>query len=166
MSSLRDLPRLLQAYVGAASDAQRSGAAKAIVEAIRAAPDVPPPVPAHVARTIQQRVDALEGPWPISVSKQHGAIPLCTDSALFHWSLRPDGVLLRSDLDSAMNNTEPATDPLVRFAMILRGVGDYPELLELLCPPRSALPCGFCLTTGRSLDFACPRCNGLGWISA
>lgn len=138
----------------------------AIVEVLRTAPDVPPPVPPHVARRIQQRVDELQGGWPISVSREHGALPLHTDSALFHWSLRPDGVLLRSDLDSAMNNTEPATDPLVRFAMILRGVGEYPELLELLCPPQNALPCGFCLTTGRTLDFACPRCNGLGWISA
>ena len=74
----------------------------------------------------------------MSVCKEHNAIPLHGESSLYLWSLRRDGVVLQTDLDTALNTTVPSSQPLLGFVMILRGTRDYPELAELLHPPRGA----------------------------
>lgn len=161
----RDLPALVEAYSGPASEGVRGQIEEAIRKIIAAAPADPPPVPPEVAERMRRRIADLRDPWPQSVAKDHGALPLHSSEALYLWSIRPDGTLLRSDLDTALNTTEPCDQPLTRFAMMLRGIRSYPELSEFLHPPRGCAPCRLCLATGRGKEFSCGRCGGLGWVS-
>jgi hypothetical protein len=159
---VRAIPELLVHY---SDPALQEDVEAAIREIVAAAPSDPPPVPPEVAERMRRRIADLREPWPHSVAKDHGALPLHTSEGLFLWSIRPDGVLLESDLDTAMNNTEPRDHPLTRFAMMLRGIPSYPELAEFLHPPRGSAPCRLCRATGRGDRFSCGRCNGLGWVT-
>ena len=159
---IRAIPALLPYYADPALRDEVDTWVRAIVAA---APADPPPVPPHVAEKMRQRIAESRDPWPRSVAKENGALPLHADEALYLWSIRPDGVLLHSDLDTALNTTETRDHPLTRFAMMLRGIRAYPELVEFLHPPRGATPCRPCLATGRGDRFSCGRCQGLGWIT-
>jgi hypothetical protein len=76
------------------------------------------------------------------------------------------------DHEAFSHATEPESDPLIHFAVIVKGARTYPELEELVpLPPQGTEACLKCNTTGWVGDEqgdgeVCPRCDGYGWYVA
>ena len=125
------------------------------------------------ARRIQQRIDALDTAdpraWPGRVCKEElNALPL-HGNQIYLWALRPDGVVLCLDHEAFSRPSEPETDPLTLFAVLVQGATKYPELRWLVpAPPEGTRRCEECGGTGsgegrQPPTWGCLRCNGLGW---
>jgi hypothetical protein len=120
-------------------------------------------------RLVQQRIDALDTAdsraWPARVCKEMNALPL-HGNQVYLWALRPDGVVLCLDHESASHRVDAESDPLTRFAVLVRGAARYPELRQIVPPPPSgAVRCEACGGTGSGEAPMpdCLKCNGLGW---
>ena len=130
-----------------------------------------------LAVRIQRRIDDLQPPdslghWPTRVCKQElNALPL-HGNWVYLWALQPDGTVLCMDHEALTHPTEPETDPLVIYAVLVQGSRSYPELQELVpARPEGARPCSACEATGmvksglEAYD-SCLGCRGLGWYVA
>jgi hypothetical protein len=124
-------------------------------------------------RRIQQRIDALDAAdpraWPVRVCKEEmNALPL-HGNQIYLWALRPDGVVLCLDHESASHHVEEECDPLTLFAVLVQGAKKYPELRQIVPPPPPGTQqCEACGGTGSGESWnppawGCPRCGGLGW---
>lgn len=128
----------------------------------------PAPSPELTAR-IQHHIDQLQpkglGDGPIATCKERlNALPLHGNS-VYLWAIRPDGTLLCLDHEAFNHTTEPETDPLVTYAVLLHGAAITPELHALIPPrPEGARPCSSCQGTGQEGKAFCLGCRGLGWI--
>jgi len=180
LGELRDR-RALLALMRALADPASQDVRPEIVGALRSItawdtyrePQAPSP---EAAAALQRRIDALDpqapGDWPTRVCKQElNALPLRAGSALYLWAIRPDGVVLRLDLDALRDASQPETDPLLRFAVVLHGARRYPELQDFIPPPpRNVRPCDACTGTGSTEEAGatveCGRCDGFGWYVA
>ena len=129
-----------------------------------------PELAAHIQRWIDElQPDPLRG-WPVRVCKEElNALPLHS-TLIYLWAIRPDGAVLCMDHEAFGHPTEPETNPLVRYAVILQGARAYPEL-QALAParPAGAQPCDDCqgtgaLAQGEAAPTPCFRCRGLGWL--
>ena len=130
----------------------------------------------ELAARIRRWVDELptEGMqnWIGRLCKENDSIPLnCT--AIYLWTLRPDGQVLCIDHESFARRAEPETSPLNAYAVLTRGARTYPEIVELLPPlPAGARQCELCGGEGwtaaqppaKGTD-TCMRCMGLGWYA-
>ncbi|HSU13395.1 hypothetical protein [Longimicrobium sp.] len=124
-------------------------------------------------RRIQQRIDALDTAdpraWPVRVCKEEmNALPL-HGNQIYLWALRPDGVVLCLDHESASHHVEEERDPLTLFAVLVQGAKKYPELRQIVPPPPPGTQqCEACGGTGSGENWKppawdCLRCGGLGW---
>jgi len=170
---LRREPRLLPGLARALAEPMNAPVRAEIESTLRelvaiAAVRASSAVPADVVERIQRRINELPNAgWPTSVCKEHNALPIHGTSALFLWSIRPDGTVWCTDLDTLRNETEAERDPLVRFAVVVQGAKQFPELAEILPnPPPTARPCGSCAATGTEGAASCVGCRGLGWRGA
>ncbi len=131
------------------------------------------PVAPELAARIQRRIDELEpaspGDWPVRVCKEElNSLPLHSNS-IYIWAIRPDGTVLCMDYEAFAHPTEPETNALALYAVMVHGARRYPELQEVVpAPPAGARPCGTCGGTGRDGEEAgahgsCLGCSGLGW---
>ena len=135
-------------------------------------------ISAALSASIQRHIDDLAvraaqaGNWPTRVSKDElNALPLHANS-IYMWSLRPDGVVLCMDHESFGHATEPETDPVMIYAVLLHGATTYPDLVSLVPDrPAAAKPCNSCNATGmvkresETIE-GCLGCSGLGWYTA
>ena len=125
------------------------------------------PVTPELGRQIQWWIDALgvsdARRWPVRVCKETmNALPL-DGNQIYLWALRPDGVVLCLDHESASHSFEPETDPLKLYEVLRKGARTYPELRALVpAPPPGVRECEVCGGSGQDRA-ECPRCNGLGW---
>lgn len=127
----------------------------------------------ELTNRIQHLIDELQPPdtlqyWPNYVCK-HELNALILHGNWNHiWALQPDGTLLCMDYEEFGHPTEPETDPLVLYAVLVHGARCYPELQELApSRPEGARPCSKCGATGMEKGEAwkwCLSCNGLGWL--
>jgi hypothetical protein len=124
------------------------------------------------AAHIQRLIDALqtegEGNWLLRLCQQRSALPLVGNS-VYLWALRPDGVVLCLDHEAFGVPAEEETDPIKRFAAIVYGAREHPELRALIPeqPPDARL-CRSCAGTGLRREDdgrvrSCYGCDGLGW---
>ena len=129
------------------------------------------PISPELAQRIERHINDLpEGweAWPVSMCKKElNALPLHGDQ-IYLWALRPDGVVLCLDHESASLPVEEESDPLKLYAVLVRGAREYPDLLELVPPrPEDVQPCHSCLATGVTGEGeamrVCLGCGGLGW---
>jgi hypothetical protein len=124
---------------------------------------------AELTSRIQGLIDAWQPQgWVQRACKvDYNALPLHSN-LISIWCLQPDGTVFSWDHESFSRHEEPETDPLVRFAVLLRGAREYPDLQELVPePPPHARECDSCGGTGEAADCDvhwCYGCNGLGWI--
>jgi hypothetical protein len=128
-------------------------------------------LPPDVSRHIQRRIDALEvgdpRAWPTRVCKEMNALPL-HGNQIYLWALRPDGAVLCLDHEAFSLPVEPETDPLILYAVLVKGAETYPELQTLVPPPPpGARLCEACGGTGRGdhhepPTWGCLTCGGLG----
>lgn len=126
------------------------------------------------AVALQRLIDALqtegEGNWLIRLCRErHNALPLVGND-IYLWALRPDGVVLCIDHEAFSVPAEEETDPVKRFAAIVQGGRNHPELRPLIPeqPPDARL-CRSCAGTGLHPEAdgrvrSCYGCGGLGWI--
>lgn len=128
-------------------------------------------ISSELAQCIQRRLTDLPeefGAWPVRLSKKKlGALPLHGDQ-LYLWALRPDGVVLCLDHESASLPVWEESDPLTLYAVLVHGAQRYPELQELVPPrPLGVQECEACLGTGvvgqAETATGCMSCRGLGW---
>lgn len=126
-----------------------------------------------VADRIQRLIDSLptegEPHWLWRVCRdEHNAYPLAGNE-VYLWAIRPDGVVLCLDHEAFGVPVEVETDPVKRFAAIVFGARQHPELRELIPEqPRDARLCRSCAGTGlqgaeEERVHTCYGCNGLGW---
>jgi hypothetical protein len=131
------------------------------------------PITPELARQVQERIDDLEvgdfRRWPMRVCRETmNALPL-DGNQIYIWALRPDGVVLCLDHESASLPFEPETDPLKLYEVLRKGARIYPELRELVPEaPQGVRDCAVCGGTGQAggaqpAAEECPRCRGLGW---
>jgi len=129
------------------------------------------PISPELAQRIQLHVDDLQPgvqSWPVRLCKEKlNALPLHGDQINL-WALRPDGVLLSLDHESASLPVCEETDPLTRYAVLLRGAQKYPDLQPLVpLRPLGVQQCELCSGTGEVAEneasSTCMRCRGLGW---
>jgi hypothetical protein len=123
-----------------------------------------------VRRLIDESRPKPVGDWMALMCKEDlDALFLCTNLVDI-WALRADGAVLRKDVDRLGTSTDPETDPVVRYAVLVQGSRRYPELRAFLPErPPGATRCERC--GGEGLDPAragtgypfCPACDGLGW---
>ena len=127
----------------------------------------------RTADDVQRLIDALqtegEGNWLFRLCRERfNALPLVGND-VYLWVLRPDGVVLCVDHEAFSVPAEEETDPVKRFAAIVHGARNHPELCPLLPeqPPDARL-CRSCAGTGLQRDQervrSCYGCGGLGWI--
>jgi hypothetical protein len=134
-----------------------------------------PQLAARILTWIDELRADSRGEWPIRVCKEElNALPL-HGNLIYLWAIRADGTLLCMDHEAFAHPTEPETDPLTRYAVLLHGARKYSELQELIPPPpEGARPCGICGGTGlqeqeaagQLYETSCGGCSGLGWVSA
>jgi len=129
------------------------------------------PFSPELAERIQRHLIDLPsqlGAWPVSLSKKKlNALPL-HGNQIYLWSLRPDGVVLCLDHESASLPVWEESDPLTLYAVLVHGAQKYPELQELVPPrPLGVRQCEPCSGTGviggAETASGCMRCRGLGW---
>lgn len=129
------------------------------------------PISPELAQRIQRHVNDLpQGieAWPVRMCKEKlNALPLHGDQ-IYLWALRPDGVVLSLDHESASLPVCEETDPLTLYAVLVRGAQKYPELQEVVprrpvgvqqCEPCSGMGV---IDVGKTAP-GCMRCRGLGW---
>jgi hypothetical protein len=135
------------------------------------------PTPELAAR-IQHLIDELKpstfGDWPLRVCRDDlHALPL-HGNRIFLWALRPDGEVLCMDHEAWGHPTEPETDPLILYAVLLHAARRHPELQELVPPrPATAKQCDRCggvgsherQDGGTGSSESCMGCSGLGWFT-
>jgi HEAT repeat protein len=169
VGDLRALPALIEAW----SDPRNRHSARVIETAltdvaIRAAGAAPPPMPADLADRVRALLAAWEpADWVGRACKERDGLPL-SGNQIYMWALRPDGEILCIDHESFTRHTEPETDPLTRFAMMVHGARKYPELRDTIPrPPADARPCDECSGTGArpGQESGCLSCGGRGWWS-
>jgi hypothetical protein len=133
-------------------------------------------IPPELGRQIQARIDALATSdpraWPVRVCEEEmNALPL-HGNQIYLWALRPDGVVLCLDHESASHSFERETDPLTLYAVLVQGAERYPELRSLVpAPPGGARRCDACGGTGsgegrQPATWGCLSCGGLGWYAS
>jgi hypothetical protein len=129
------------------------------------------PLSPELAQRIQRHLTDLPnqfGAWPVRLSKKKlNALPLHGDQ-IYLWALRPDGVVLCLDHESASLTVREESDPLTLYAVLVQGAQKYPELQELVPPRplgvRQCEPCsGTGVIVGAETTTGCMRCRGLGW---
>jgi hypothetical protein len=129
------------------------------------------PISPELVPLIQRHVNDLpEGfeAWPVSMCKEKlNALPLHGDQ-IYLWALRPDGVVLCLDHESASLPVWEESDPLTLYAVLVRGAQQYPDLQELVPPrPLGVQQCEPCSGSGMKgvgqTAEGCMRCRGLGW---
>ena len=129
------------------------------------------PISPELAQLVQRHLTDLPeelGAWPVRLSKKKlNALPL-HGNQIYLWALRPDGVVLCLDHESASLPVCEESDPLTLYAVLAQGAQKYPELQELVPPrPGGVIQCGPCSGTGviSGPDTAkeCMTCRGLGW---
>lgn len=125
------------------------------------------------AEQIQRLIDALqtegEGNWLMRLCRERlNALPLAGNS-VYLWAIRPDGVVLCLDHEAFSLPVEEETDPVKRFAAIVHGAREHPELCALIPEqPEGARLCRSCAGTGLRREDdgsmgSCYGCSGLGW---
>jgi hypothetical protein len=128
------------------------------------------PTKKHINKTTiyPKKTDPTMG-YPVTYSRDVlNAYPLHSN-LIYMWAIRPDGTLLCMDHEAFSHATEPESDPLIHFAVIVKGARSYAELEALVpLPPKGTQPCLKCNTSGWVSDGQgdnerCPRCNGYGW---
>jgi hypothetical protein len=128
------------------------------------------PISPELAERIQRHLTDLPegfGAWPVRLSKKKlNALPLHGDE-IYLWALRPDGVVVCLDHESASLPVWEESDPLTLFAVLVQGAKKYPELQELVRRPEGVQQCDPCSGTGviseATTASGCMRCRGLGW---
>lgn len=180
----RALPALVAALKAPISESLRAWVEPAIATLVQRAAQrsAEAPDPAASAR-VQARVDALTprglGDWPTRASKDVGGLPAFYLPP-YLYAVRPDGVVLEIDDDRVFARGEEVTAPLARFALVLHGAVDFPELIELLPPPAPGTRlCTACmgqawtlhsLRSGHTYPMRCAGCHpsygwgGFGWV--
>ena len=128
------------------------------------------PFSPELAERIQRHLTDLPnqlGAWPVRLSKKKlNALPL-HGNQIYLWALRPDGVVLCLDHESASLPVWEESDPLTLYAVLVHGAQKYPELQELVPPrPLGVRQCEPCSGTGviggAETAPGCMRCRGLG----
>jgi hypothetical protein len=136
---------------------------------INAAHADPPTMPADMPKRIQALLDAwIPNGWVQETCKRLGALPL-HGNPVYVWCLRPDGEILWMDHESTSHESEPETDALTRFAVMVQGARRESDLRNFIPrPTKEARPCGSCKATGVQEGRAsgCVSCNGLGWVAS
>jgi len=169
IGDLRALPALIDAW----SDPRNRHSARFIEKALtdianRAANAAPPPMPADLADRVRALLDAWEpADWLGRACKQRDGLPL-NGNQIYIWALRPDGEILCIDHESFAHHTEPETDPLTCFAMMVQGARKDPELRDAIPrPPANARPCDSCSGNGAGpgQESGCMSCGGRGWLT-
>jgi len=90
------------------------------------------------------------------------ALPL-HGNIIYLWAIRPDGTVLCMDHEKFNHPTEPETDPLILYAVLVNGARTYPGLQALVPPrPAGAQPCDLC--QGQNTTAHCFKCRSLGWF--
>lgn len=170
VGDLSCLPDLVRAYGDPANASIDRELARAVDDvAIRAANDSSRdrPEPGPILRKL---IDALPPrsweSFPVGAIKEmFDALPVMS-TTLDVWSIRSDGKVVESDLDSTRLATEEIDDPLTVFAVYLRAAIDHPEMEPLLVPPPpTARVCAYCFGRGAEGREVCGHCHGLGWQS-
>ena len=145
-----------------------------------------PELAAHIRRQIELLPTEFPKNWPNRVFKEKlKALPVHY-AADYLWGIRPDGTVLRMDLQPVGLSGEPEDDLLTIYAVVAYGARKYPELGELV-PDRTTLGmpgspvsiaeyvtasarmagaqlCDDCGGTGSDEASDCSECSGLGWL--
>jgi HEAT repeat protein len=169
VGDLRALPALMNAWSEPSNRVHARLIEKALTDiAARAAGAAPPPMPADLADRVRALLDAWQpADWVGRACKERGGLPL-GGNQIYIWALRPDGEMLCIDHESFAHHTEPETDPLTCFAMMVKVARRHPELRDAIPrPPKDARPCSSCSGTGArpGEESGCLSCAARGWTS-
>lgn len=120
-----------------------------------------------IQRTIDELRADTPGDWPRRVCKDMlNGLPLASN-LIFMWAIRSDGAIVCLDHEAFGWRWEIETDPVVVYAVLLRGALCYPELQALVpAQPSNARRCNTCKGTGLEDPeghVCCLGCSGLGW---
>jgi hypothetical protein len=169
VGDLRALPALIDAWSEPRNRLHARFIEKGLTDiATREAHAAPPPVPADLPDRVRALLDAWQpADWVGRACKERGGLPL-GGNQIYIWALRPDGEILCIDHESFSHATEPETDPLTRFAMMVQGARRHPELSDAIPrPPVNARPCAPCSGTGArpGQESGCMSCGARGWTA-